>query len=70
MKNAGGRKEDTMAAKEKVKPMKPFKAWALVNKENGLFVIDAGVEMIRGNLGILEGERMARVLVTEVPRAK
>jgi hypothetical protein len=59
-----------MATKEKVKPMKPFKAWVLVNKENGLFVIDAGAEMIKGNLGILEGERAVRVLVTEVPRGK
>lgn len=59
-----------MAEKKKFKVMKPFKAWVLVNKENGLFVINAGVGMIKADLGIMEGERAARVLVTEVPRAK
>ncbi len=55
-----------MTEKKKFKVMKPFRAWVLVNKENGLFVIDAGVERIKANLALMEGERAAQVLVTEV----
>jgi hypothetical protein len=50
--------------------MKPFKAWVLVDKEGGKFIHEGGIGLIKADCAPLVGERRARVLVTEVPRAK
>jgi hypothetical protein len=56
-----------MAEKKKVE-MKPFKAWVLVDKESGKFIHEGGIGLMGADLLPLEGERRARVLVTEVKR--
>lgn len=56
-----------MAEKKKVE-MKPFKAWVVVNKDTGKFVHEGGIGLLKSDQASLAGERMARVLVTEVKR--
>jgi hypothetical protein len=59
-----------MAEKKKVEPMKPFKAWVVVDRITGRFVHEGGIGLSRADSAPMEGERLVRVLVTEVTRGK
>ena len=50
--------------------MKPFRAWVVVQKETGRFVVDGGIGLSRADATPMDGERRVRVLVTEVPRGE
>ena len=51
----------------KNKPMKPVKAWAIIDKTGKLAQISPSSAMVHINSGV--GERIARVEIREVVRA-
>lgn len=52
---------------KKPKPMKPVKAWAIIDKTGKLAQISPSRAMVHINSGV--GERIARVEIREVVRA-